>query len=80
MTLNEDQLKAYIKQTAWEVGEEFQARLEKHVTTQIELHSLKCQNQIGVSGKAVAGITTIISGVVVGVIECVRAYFSSKGQ
>jgi len=33
----------------------------------------------GLSGKAIAGITTLISGLVVGIIEGLRTYFS-KGN
>ena len=76
MTFNEDQLKAYIQQTAWEVGNEICERLEKRMDEKIETHSLKCNQTGGLSGKQLMALVTVISSMIVGVVEFLKAYFT----
>jgi hypothetical protein len=79
MTFNEDQLRAYIKQTAWEVGNEVCDRLEKRIDEKIKTHSLECKQSTGLSAKAVTAIITFVSGVIVAIIKVVETYFT-KGN
>jgi hypothetical protein len=76
MTFNEDQLKAYIQQTAWKVGDEICERLEKRMDEKIETHSLRCNQTGGLSGKQLTALVTVISAVIVGVVEIIKAYFT----
>lgn len=41
---------------------------------------LKDNSGAGISGKAVAGYSTLITGFVVGAVEALRAYFQAKGN
>ena len=79
MTFNEDQLKAYIQQTAWKVGDEICERLEKRMDEKIETHSLKCNQSAGLSGKQLTAIVTVISSVIIGIVEIIKTYFT-KGN
>jgi len=52
--------------------------LEKRLTSiEIKLDQLIAGNTTGLSGKSVAGLTTLISGLVVGIIEACRTFFST---
>jgi len=79
MTFTEDQLKAYVKQTAQEVGDVVAEKLEKRMDEKIEMHSLKCGQTGGLSGKQLTALVTVISAVIVGVVETIKAYFT-KGN
>jgi hypothetical protein len=79
MTFNEDQLKAYVKQTAQEVGDVVAEKLEKRMDEKIEMHSLKCGQTGGLSGKQLMALVTVISSVIIGIVEIIKTYFT-KGN
>ncbi len=79
MTFNEDQLKAYIQQTAWKVGDEICERLEKRMDEKIETHFLKCNQTGGLSGKQLTALVTVISSAIIGIVEIIKTYFT-KGN